>query len=591
MKNKCITLLTIINLFELPVLGKKLSDGEKFLNAAKNGNLTTVQELIGNGLDINVTDQYGQTALMIAVENDRNKIAKYLIIKGCNVNKITTAYAVDFSALMVASWKNNLQIAKFLLKNKADVNICDGGPLRRAAGYGHMEMVKLLLKNGADINAGIKTNQYTALMVAVDEGHLPVVRFLIKENAKVNAHLKDGDTALFLAASKGKLQIVKELVRNGAEVNVVEKEYGWTPFLKSCTRGWLEQAIFLYKNGADINAESKHGNCESLAKEQNYKDIIEFLNSIKKTEYKINVNHEINREISNIIKKQNNTLFKSLKENKPKIMYEMLVEEEKREGVKSIERFYSHIHGEFKENKTSKVNDYHVKILKKGRGQRAIIPDSITGNFFINVPTGSSDSVVSLHEIKIKNGVYLISIIYMKRKSRWMLYSFRIGKYKFYGMTAADMYNKAKKMYELNHKLNSFLWLTKVDPYLKPSSFISYNNSEEIIAFRFKVLSELKANYTFPIALNKIKTKPEIYSVNSVFVKNELIPVVVYRSSIYLKSEKSLRKEATSITKQMEKIFPGITKYQKNIIFQIFADQKTDPGRKLKSKALHIDIK
>jgi hypothetical protein len=58
-------------------------------------------------------------------------------------------------ALYLASFLGHHEVVTCLIKNGADVNLCDKNgvsPLRCASAYGHHEIVPCLIKNGADVN-------------------------------------------------------------------------------------------------------------------------------------------------------------------------------------------------------------------------------------------------------------------------------------------------------------------------------------------------------------------------------------------------------------------------------------------------------
>jgi hypothetical protein len=75
-----------------------------------------------------------------------------------------------------------------------------------AAFEGNADIAKLLLDKGAQVNA--KTdNGLTAIMVAADGGHFDVVKLLLNRGADANVHLKEGVTAFHMAAIKGHTQV------------------------------------------------------------------------------------------------------------------------------------------------------------------------------------------------------------------------------------------------------------------------------------------------------------------------------------------------------------------------------------------------
>lgn len=52
--------------------------------AAVEGNLAVIDSLLREGIDIDSTDKYGQTALMLAVVNHQADIAKILVAAGAD---------------------------------------------------------------------------------------------------------------------------------------------------------------------------------------------------------------------------------------------------------------------------------------------------------------------------------------------------------------------------------------------------------------------------------------------------------------------------------------------------------------------------
>ena len=86
------------------------------------------------------------------------------------------------TALQVACANNHLDIVKYLLGQKVNVNksnFCGWTSLHHAAFHGHFEVVKLLIKS----NPFISSTHFgaTPLDVAVSGGHFNVVKLLAKE--------------------------------------------------------------------------------------------------------------------------------------------------------------------------------------------------------------------------------------------------------------------------------------------------------------------------------------------------------------------------------------------------------------------------
>ncbi len=113
-----------------------------------------------------------------------------------------------------------------LIENEIDVNFRDeigGTALIVALFKGDLDIAELLIKNGADVNAK-DDNGWTALMSAFYPGRLDIVKLLIRKGADVNAKVNDGWTALMSASQGRHLEGVKLLVEEGADVNAENNE-------------------------------------------------------------------------------------------------------------------------------------------------------------------------------------------------------------------------------------------------------------------------------------------------------------------------------------------------------------------------------
>jgi hypothetical protein len=89
------------------------SNNEDFFKAIENNEVLNVDNFIKNGIDINIKDKFGWTALMIATENSYFDLVKFLIDKGANANikSIDNMTALDY-----AKRKGNDEIINLLTK-------------------------------------------------------------------------------------------------------------------------------------------------------------------------------------------------------------------------------------------------------------------------------------------------------------------------------------------------------------------------------------------------------------------------------------------------------------------------------------------
>ncbi len=120
---------------------------------------------------------------------------------------------------------NKLLAKKAITVKTQDINGLT--PLAITASQTNIEMAKLLIDNKADVNSTAGRRDFPVLMFAVTEGQTEMVKFLIDQGANVSAvadsssdsRYKSGITALMMAAAKGHSQIVELLIDKGADVN------------------------------------------------------------------------------------------------------------------------------------------------------------------------------------------------------------------------------------------------------------------------------------------------------------------------------------------------------------------------------------
>ncbi len=117
-------------------------------------NLEIFEYLLEKGnVDINSVGYLGMTALSLSsIEEGDFEMFKYLLKKGVDVNVKNDDGS---TALMVASLYGNLEMVKYLIENGADINAKDNDgstALIYASKWANLEEVEYLVKNGADIN-------------------------------------------------------------------------------------------------------------------------------------------------------------------------------------------------------------------------------------------------------------------------------------------------------------------------------------------------------------------------------------------------------------------------------------------------------
>jgi len=121
--------------------------------------------------------------------------------------------------LIVASQLGYLLVCKLLINSGADINSVDKyrqTSLHWASLKGHLSICELLISNGADVNYEDEYGRMP-LHLASENNHFLVCKLLIRSGADVNHKNNDGETPIILTMN---YKIIKLLIENGADTKI-----------------------------------------------------------------------------------------------------------------------------------------------------------------------------------------------------------------------------------------------------------------------------------------------------------------------------------------------------------------------------------
>lgn len=218
-------------------------DGATVLHAlVRRPNPEIINYFISKGVDVNKSDNEGNTALMLAAGGRDLAVVETLASKISNINAVNDK---GESALTKAIASGTAEIAAFLLQQGADVKVInkdghnlayywfdsyrDGTPQNAGRGaqggnsanrQGPSDFDKkliLLRESGLDVSAPQKDGT-TLFHIAVAKENLSLIRKAMELGADINAQDKDGITPLHRAALIAKDDtILKTLIELGAK--------------------------------------------------------------------------------------------------------------------------------------------------------------------------------------------------------------------------------------------------------------------------------------------------------------------------------------------------------------------------------------
>lgn len=129
-----------------------------------------------------------------------------------NPKAFTVLNQEGYSPLILACYRNNNEVAKFIIENGADINgnSSMGTPLMAAIVKGNNEIAQLLIEKKANTNLA-DANGKTALIYAVQFQNKVVLKMLVQNNADKSHKDKEGKTAFEYAVFAGNEEIINLL--------------------------------------------------------------------------------------------------------------------------------------------------------------------------------------------------------------------------------------------------------------------------------------------------------------------------------------------------------------------------------------------
>ena len=143
----------------------KYVDEMTLFEAAATGKFDVVAHLVFTYPEsINDYADDGFTPLGLACFFGRYEIARYLVLKGADVN-LSSNNGFNVFPLHSAAAGNYTDIARLLVENGAQVNVMQQAgstPLHSAAQHGNLELLILLLEYGAEVNIRMEGGKLAA---------------------------------------------------------------------------------------------------------------------------------------------------------------------------------------------------------------------------------------------------------------------------------------------------------------------------------------------------------------------------------------------------------------------------------------------
>ena len=222
--------------------------------ACANGNAAMIQLLLDSGADPNTVDPAGETALMTAAKVGDVASVRVLADAGAKID--TRDPAFQQTALMMAVRENRTEVVRFLVERHADVNAqtrtgqAPGWVLPNSVpGFGHGIGI---VRGGLPERGSRYTipGSLSPLLYAARDGRLEAARILVSAKADLELADPNGITPLLMAVTNNQIKVARYLIDQGAQINVSDW-YGRTPLWAAVEVRNMDVDNGLFENGVD----------------------------------------------------------------------------------------------------------------------------------------------------------------------------------------------------------------------------------------------------------------------------------------------------------------------------------------------------
>lgn len=254
----------------LEIFKNKVNSTRFLLQVAFSNNRKILQRLINLGVNVNVQNKYGITALMCAAHNGHKEAVEILLLAGANVNLASKEGRIALMDMILDRSSESqeklevpsydyyydsddeeiencfLEVFQMLIDAGSDVDFVDqqgnsgllhiSRPLhyRDYSPYFIIQLIEKLIQAGANLNTQNKDG-LTALMAtieddSIDKDNTHIVEKLLEAKADVNIQDTNGLTALMIAVLNGEVESVRLLLEKKPDLNIQNQD-GLTAFM------------------------------------------------------------------------------------------------------------------------------------------------------------------------------------------------------------------------------------------------------------------------------------------------------------------------------------------------------------------------
>lgn len=190
---------------------------DNYIKMSKN--IKIADYLISKGINLNLTNDDKESALISALSFGNTQAFKYLIKKGADINQ-RNKEGQNILFYLIQSYNSEcekcsltLELMQYAIDNKIDINSPDKHirtPLHIAVLFQRNKLIKILVENGASLNIKDSRGE-TPLYFSIDNDDFNTTKYLVEKGAKIDIKSYDDTTLYDYALERKNLEIIEFL--------------------------------------------------------------------------------------------------------------------------------------------------------------------------------------------------------------------------------------------------------------------------------------------------------------------------------------------------------------------------------------------
>ena len=165
----------------------------------------------------------------------------------------------------------------------------------------------------------------------------------------------------------------------------------------------------------------------------------------------------------------------------------------------------------------------------------------------------------------------MLTLTYINVKDKWKITGLYGENYSLHRKNAIEQYHAAEALQKSSYLTDAVATMGMAKNCMAPGGrTFQYKKQTEINTFVDTLIKQTDNKYTLPYTFNEMKTKPKILDIQYQIFNGDFAPLIVYQSSVNVADTVALKKENDDLQKNTGKLFYGIDKVNKTILYRVY---------------------